>query len=53
MQIGPRGRDWQETKNLDVYREILYGNKLLVRGCGELWTVERQIDGGSSLLPTG
>ena len=42
-QIAPHGRDWQET-NLDVYRKILHRNKLCVRGCGKLWTVEREID---------
>jgi hypothetical protein len=43
MQIGPHSRDWQET-NHDVYRKSLHRNKLMVRGCGNLWTVERQID---------
>jgi hypothetical protein len=42
-QIGPHSRDWEST-HPDVYRKILHGNKLLVRGCGKLWTVERQID---------
>ncbi len=43
-QIGQHSRDWQETKNLDVYRKSLHGNKLMVRGCRKLWTVERQTD---------
>jgi hypothetical protein len=28
----------------DVFTKVIYGNRLLVRGCGEFWTVEREID---------
>ena len=41
--VGSRLGGWECT-NPGVYRKILYGNKLLVRGCGEFWTIERQIE---------
>jgi hypothetical protein len=43
MQIEPRSRDWKETAP-DVYNKFSHRNKLVVRGCGKLWTVERQTE---------
>jgi hypothetical protein len=42
----PRSRrpnGWTET-NPDVFRKETYWNQLKVRGCGELWSVERECD---------
>lgn len=42
----PRSRrptGWTET-NPDVFRRGAYWNRLMVRGCGELWSVERDCD---------
>jgi hypothetical protein len=40
----PRSRrpeGWSEGKNPDVFTKGMHGNQLMVRGCGEFWTVER------------
>jgi hypothetical protein len=42
-QVGPHWGPWECTAP-DVYQALFCRNKLMVRGCGELWTVERQID---------
>ena len=36
---GPSG--WKEVQP-DVFTKKVYGNWLMVRGCGELWSVERE-----------
>ena len=28
----------------DVFTKVIFGNRLMVRGCGEFWTVEREMD---------
>jgi hypothetical protein len=38
-----RPKGWSEGKP-DVFTKAIYGNRLMVRGCGELWTVERACD---------
>jgi hypothetical protein len=36
---GPGG--WSEGQP-DVFTKVIYGNRLMVRGCGKLWTIERE-----------
>ena len=36
-----RPSGWKEGRP-DVFTKVIYGNRLKVRGCGELWTVERE-----------
>ena len=38
---GPSG--WKEGQP-DVFTKVIYRNRLMVRGCGELWSVEREND---------
>jgi hypothetical protein len=38
-----RPSGWSPGKP-DVFTKVIYGNRLMVRGCGEFWTVEREID---------
>jgi hypothetical protein len=43
---GPGSRrptGWSPGKP-DVFTKVVYGNRLMVRGCGEFWTPEREID---------
>jgi hypothetical protein len=38
-----RPSGWKEGRP-NVFTKVIYGNRLMVRGCGELWSVERQND---------
>ena len=38
---GPNG--WTEGQP-DVFTKVIHGNRLMVRGCGKLWSVERELD---------
>ena len=38
-----RPKGWTET-HPDVFRKETYWNRLMVRGCGELWSVERECE---------
>jgi hypothetical protein len=42
-KIEPRSEDWS-CQNVDAYRLLLHRDNLLVRGCGRLWTIERDLD---------
>jgi hypothetical protein len=38
-----RPEGWSPGKP-DVFTKVMYGNRLMVRGCGEFWTAERELD---------
>jgi hypothetical protein len=41
---GSRRPDGWSPGKPDVFTKLIHGNRLMVRGCGEFWTVEREGD---------
>ncbi len=41
---GSRRPEGWSLEKPDVFTKVMYGNRLMVRGCGKFWTAERELD---------
>jgi hypothetical protein len=43
-RAGSRRPEGWSLEKPDVFTKVMYGNRLMVRGCGKFWTAERELD---------